>query len=66
MLFTSSKNIDLSRITRIFKIAKYIQLPCGSVPRFTRDHLKILNFQGDCSKTVGDDRFLVSKSKILR
>ena len=42
MLFTGSKNIDPSRIYRIFKIAKYIQLPCG--PRFTRDYLKILNF----------------------
>ena len=31
MLFTRSKNIDLSRIYRIFKIAKYIQLPCGRV-----------------------------------
>ena len=29
MLFTGSKNIDPSRIYRIFKIAKYIQLPCG-------------------------------------
>ena len=29
MLFTRSKNIDPSRIYRIFKIAKYIQLPCG-------------------------------------
>ena len=29
MLFTRSKNIDLIRIYRIFKIAKYIQLPCG-------------------------------------
>ena len=29
MLFTGSKNIDPSRINRIFKIAKYIQLPCG-------------------------------------
>ena len=36
MLFTESKNIDPSRIYRIFKIAKYIQLPC--------DYLKILNF----------------------
>ena len=42
MLFTGSKNIDPSRIYRIFKIAKYIQLP------------------------VGEDRFLVSKLKILR
>ena len=29
MLFTGSKNIDPSRIYRIFKIEKYIQLPCG-------------------------------------
>ena len=29
MLFTGSKNVDPSRIYRIFKIAKYIQLPCG-------------------------------------
>ena len=29
MLFTGSKNINPSRIYRIFKIAKYIQLPCG-------------------------------------
>ena len=29
MLFTESKNIDPSRIYRIFKIAKYIQLPCS-------------------------------------
>ena len=29
MLFTGSKNIDPSWIYRIFKIAKYIQLPCG-------------------------------------
>ena len=29
MLFTGSKNIDPSRIYHIFKIAKYIQLPCG-------------------------------------
>ena len=29
MLFSGSKNIDPSRIYRIFKIAKYIQLPCG-------------------------------------
>ena len=29
MLFTRSKNIDPSRIYRIFKIAKHIQLPCG-------------------------------------
>ena len=29
MLFTGSKNIDPSRIYCIFKIAKYIQLPCG-------------------------------------
>ena len=29
MLFTGSKNIDPSLIYRIFKIAKYIQLPCG-------------------------------------
>ena len=29
MLFTGSKNIDPSRIYRIFKFAKYIQLPCG-------------------------------------
>ena len=29
MLFTGSKNIDPSRIYRIFKITKYIQLPCG-------------------------------------
>ena len=29
ILFTRSKNIDLSRIDHIFKIAKYIQLPCG-------------------------------------
>ena len=29
MLFTGSTNIDPSRIYRIFKIAKYIQLPCG-------------------------------------
>ena len=42
MLFTGSKNIDPSRIYRIFKIAKYIQLPCGR--GFTRDYLKILNF----------------------
>ena len=28
MLFARSKNIDLSRIDRIFKIAKYLQLPC--------------------------------------
>ena len=42
MLFTGSKNIDPSRIYRIFKIAKYIQLPCAV--RFTRDYLKILNF----------------------
>ena len=35
MLFTGSKNIDPSRIYRIFKIA---------AARFTRDYLKILNF----------------------
>ena len=29
ILFTGSKNIDPSRIYRIFKIAEYIQLPCG-------------------------------------
>ena len=29
MLFTGSKTIYPSRIYRIFKIAKYIQLPCG-------------------------------------
>ena len=29
MLFTGSKNIDPRRIYRIFRIAKYIQLPCG-------------------------------------
>ena len=29
MLFTRLKNIDPSLIYRIFKIAKYIQLPCG-------------------------------------
>ena len=29
MLFTGSKNIDPSRTYPIFKIAKYIQLPCG-------------------------------------
>ena len=28
-LFTRSKNINLSWIYRILKIAKYIQLPCG-------------------------------------
>ena len=28
-LLTGSKNIDPSRIYRIFKIAKYIQLPCS-------------------------------------
>ena len=43
MLFTGSKNIDPSRIYRIFKIAKYIQLPCARA-QFTRDYLKILNF----------------------
>ena len=29
MIFTGSKNIDPSRIYRILKIAKYIQLPCS-------------------------------------
>ena len=43
MIFTGSKNIDLSRIYRIFKIAKFIQLPCAAA-RLTRDYLKILNF----------------------
>ena len=29
MLFTGSKNIDPNRSYRMFKIVKYIQLPCG-------------------------------------
>ena len=45
MLLTGSKNIDPSRIYRIFKIAKYIQLPCGrALYLSTCDYLKILNF----------------------
>ena len=45
MLFTGSKNIDPSQIYRIFKIAKYIQLPCGRALYLQLlDYLKILNF----------------------
>ena len=45
MLFTGSKNIDPSRIYRIFKIAKYIQkYNYLAAVCFTRDYLKILNF----------------------
>ena len=42
MLFTGSNNIDPSLIYRIFKIAKYIQLPCSRA-LYSR-YLKILNF----------------------
>ena len=45
MLFTGSKNIDPSRIYRIFKIAKYIHTyNYLATARFTRDYLKNLNF----------------------
>ena len=44
MLFTRSKYIDPSRIYRILKIAKHIQLPCGRTLYSRRDYLKILNF----------------------
>ena len=46
MLITRSKNIHPSLIYCIFKIAKYIQiqLPGLEAARFTRNYLKILNF----------------------
>ena len=42
MLFTGSKNIGPSRIYRIFKIANTYNYLAAA--RFTRDYLKILNF----------------------
>ena len=42
MLFTGSKNIDPSRIYRIFKLQNTYNYLAAA--RFTRDYLKILNF----------------------
>ena len=44
MLFTRTKNIDLNRIYCIFKIANTYNLNYLAAARFTRDYLKILNF----------------------
>ena len=43
MLFTRSKNIDPSRIYRIFQILQ-LRTHYLAAARFTRDYLKILNF----------------------
>ena len=68
MLFTRSKNIDPSRIYCIFKITKYIQLPCSRslYSRFSERVLWQYDFSSSstCALKYKSDMLLVSYSVV--